>query len=157
MTESILVVDGHNAMHAWEECAELLRKFSGTSAARARLISELSLFHDVSTWNVVLVFDRKKHGETVQPAEKAANDGGVRVLFASGKRSADGVIETIVAKYASDCRMMVASNDRMVLHAALGGGAEAISIKGMIEMIEHERRNFSERNRGYFRDDDGRS
>ncbi len=157
MSDSILVVDGHNAMHAWEECAELLRKSSGTFAARARLISELSLLHDASTWKVVVVFDRSKHGEAVQPAEKPANDGGVRVLFADGKRSADGVIENIVAKYAADCRMMVASNDLMVLHAALGGGAEAISITGMLEMIEHERRKFSDRNRGYFRNGDGRS
>lgn len=157
MSESILVVDGHNAMHAWEECAELLRQSSGTSAARARLISELSLIHDASPWKVVVVFDRSKHGEAVQPAEKAANDGGVRVLFADGKRSADGVIESIVARYAADCRMMVASNDRMVLHAALGGGAEALSIAGLLEMIEHQRRNFSEGNRGHFRDCDGRS
>jgi len=157
MSDNILVVDGHNAIHAWDECAELLRNSSGTSAARARLVSELSLFHDVSPWKVVVVFDRSRHGEAVQPAGKAANEVGVRVLFADGKRSADGVIESIVAKYAADCRMMVASNDRMVLHAALGGGAEAISITSLIEMIQHERRNFSERSREYFRDGDGRS
>ena len=152
MSENILVVDGHTAMHAWEECVALLRNSRGTSAARARLISELSLFHDASVWQVVVVFDRHPSRGSMDAAEEAKGDGGVRVLYADGKRSADGMIESIVAKYAARCRMMVASNDRMVLHAALGGGAEAISIKGLLEMLDRERHNFDERNRKYLRD-----
>ena len=155
MSERILVVDGHNVMHAWSATKALLASSNGTSTARAHLTSELSLFHDASGWKVLLVFDRAS--QTVnQSADRSSDSDGIKVIFADGKRSADGIIESITAQFAKDCEMLVASNDRAVAAAAMGNGAEVVSARGLRDLIDRHEKQYRERNRGYFRDRDRR-
>jgi predicted RNA-binding protein with PIN domain len=92
MPESFLIVDGHSIIFAWPELLALQRR-SG-AAAREDLIKTLTEYQDLSGVNVVVVFDGK--GERIN---EVTEPGGIQIFYSNAGRTADEIVERLVAKY----------------------------------------------------------
>lgn len=111
-----LLVDGHSVIFAWPELRALhVRRMV---SARDALIKRLTAYQDQSAVRVVLVFDGKgaKVAEETEP-------GGIQVFYAPAGRTADSIIERLVAKYSAAHRLTVASSDGLVQQTSLSFGA----------------------------------
>jgi len=127
----VLIVDGHSVLHAAPAYRDLLA--TSEPAARDALSRDLASLHDTSDWHVVLVFDgnRARH-------DNQSDRGGMQVIYSSARESADHVIEKLALRHAGDYSIIVASNDRLVLTNVLASGAHSISVRGLLEMLDHE-------------------
>ena len=141
---SVLVVDGHSVIHAWDELRDLHR--TRGAAARDELVRRLGFLHDSSDWHVVLVFDGRNPvvGEDHVP-------GGLQVFYSDAGRSADHLIERLAVKYAGTCRLTVATDDNLVRQACMASGGDAISTHGLRLLLEHEAKAFRRTHRGRLR------
>ncbi|QQL43949.1 NYN domain-containing protein [Sulfuriroseicoccus oceanibius] len=149
MERRLLLVDGHSAIHAWPEMKSVIRRGGGdaTEPARRMLVQALAAIADATEVEVAVVFDGKG-GRHEQVDESTT---GIRVVFSGGKRSADGMIERVVAKHGAEIAITVASNDRLVLDAAMAGGADAMSIRGLQQWVDSCDRDFRDRYGRYLR------
>lgn len=129
--EKILIVDGHSAIFAMPEFAALHRG-STRDLARLEIIKWLQRFADLTDWHVVLVFD----GKQAERNFEGGKDSGLLVIYSKGGETADTVIERLAARFAEKDRVLVASNDRMVLLTVTSFGAEGMSIRGLIDLVE---------------------
>ena len=132
-----LLVDGHSVIFAWPE---LRARHVGPrrAAAREELVRLLTSYQDQSGVRVVVVFDGRGPGRR---ASDASEPGGVQVFYAPAGRSADEVLERLVAKYAEAHRLVVATADRLVEQTALTFGAEGgLSPEGLREVIARAER-----------------
>ncbi len=115
-----LIVDGHSILFAWPE----LRTLHGQrmSLAREALVRMLTAYQDASGTRVVAVFDGQgdKLQETTEP-------GGIQIFYSARGQTADSVIERLVAVYASQHELTVASADRLERQTATSFGGETIS------------------------------
>jgi len=132
---TILLVDGHSILFAWKELRAL--QMNAGAAARATLLQMLGELHDSSDWHVVVVFDGQ--GGEIQTEKIPA---GLQVVYSSSQRTADDVIERLVVKYADRHRIVVASDDHLERQVVMASGAEAISSKGLRDLIIAESRRF---------------
>lgn len=130
MSERILIVDGHSAIFAVPEFADLHRG-AARHVARLELVKWLQRFADVSEWNVVVVFDGKQAERNVE----GGKEEGVLVIYSRKGETADSVIERLAARFGEKDQVRVASNDRMVLMTVTAFGAEGMGIGGLVEMI----------------------
>jgi predicted RNA-binding protein with PIN domain len=134
-----LIVDGHSVIFAWPELRRLqLRR---TAAARDALIKTLTDYQDQSGVRVVIVFD----GRGARATEET-EPGGVQVFYAPTGKTADDLIERLVAKYGATHRLTVATSDRMEQQTVISFGAAsclyAEQLKGLVELAA---RDFSRR------------
>lgn len=115
-----LLVDGHSVIFAWPE----LRRLHGrrTALAREELVKRLTEYQDASGVRVVAVFDGKGDATNEESAP-----GGIQVFYSAGAKTADSIIERLVAKYASEHEMTVATGDHMEQQTVISFGAAAIS------------------------------
>ena len=102
----VLIVDGHSMVFQWPE----LRKLHGknTAAAREQLVRLLTRYQDSSGFHVGVVFDGKGSRSTEEK-----NPGGIQIFYSGSSKTADSVIERIVASYASKYDIVVATDDHM--------------------------------------------
>lgn len=127
---AILFVDGHSAVFSDSELSALHKE--QPRRARQELIDWLSSYQDASEVSVVLVFDgtrKERHSE-------GGTEGEILVIYTEAGGSADAVIEELVARQAQKHRVMVASNDRLVLDGSSAKGAEVVSIRNLQEEVE---------------------
>ncbi len=119
-----LIVDGHSVIFAWPE----LRKLHGrrTGAAREELIKILTAYQDASGVRVVAVFDGK--GEK---SNEDSSPGGIQVFYSATGQTADSIVERLVAKYASEHEMTVATDDHLEQQTATTFGALVVSAEGL--------------------------
>ncbi len=100
----VLVVDGHSMIFQWPE----LRALHGRNGAAARdqLARALTRYQDSSGRHVVAVFDGKgpRDNEASEPA-------GIQIFYSQAGRTADSVIERLVATYAARYDIVVATDD----------------------------------------------
>ena len=144
MSREYLLVDGHSVIFAWPELRALhVRRMV---AARDALVKLLTDYQDQSGVHVVLVFD----GQGARTSEDPAADG-IQVFYAAAGRTADGVIERLVAKYAGQHRLTVATSDHLEQQTAISfGAAGCVSAEGLREVLAAAGRAF-ERRAGEFR------
>lgn len=126
---SYLVVDGNNIIHAWEDLLSLHRKRRGLG--HSALCQRLRLYHDVSDFRVVIVFDGKSG-----PRQEEREPGGFQVIYTDGGSTADDVIERLTARYSSRYRMVVATNDRAEQDLVAAFGAEVWSAEMLRSEVE---------------------
>ena len=146
MSLEYLLVDGHSVIFAWPELRTLhVRRMA---AAREALVKLLTDYQDQSGVRVVLVFD----GRGVRTSEEAASPDGIQVFYASADRTADSVIERLVAKYAADYRITVATSDHLEQQTAISfGAAGCVSAEGLRDVLAAATREFERRARDYRR------
>ncbi len=138
-----LLVDGHSVIFAWPE----LRRLHGRrmAAARDALIRQLTDYQDQSGVRVVLVFD----GRGAKATEES-EPGGIQVFYAPAGRTADQLIERLVAKYAGAHRLTVATSDRLEQQTAISfGAALCVSAEQLPGVLETSARDFTRRARVY--------
>jgi predicted RNA-binding protein with PIN domain len=127
-----LIVDGHSVIFAWPE----LRQLHGrrTALARDRLVKLLTEYQDASGVRVVAVFD----GKGAKPTE-ATEPGGIQIFYSGIGQTADDIVERLVAKYASQHEITVATSDLMEQQTATSFGALVVSAEGLRPWLEEAR------------------
>ena len=96
---------------------------------------------------VVVVFD----GKGARTTEETAPDG-IQVFYAPAGRTADEIIERLVAKYAATHRLVVATSDGLEQTTALAfGAAGCVSAEGLRDVLASAERAFNQRAKNYRR------
>lgn len=141
-----LLVDGHSVIFAWPELRALhLRRMA---AARDALIKRLTDYQDQSGVRVVLVFD----GRGARTTEEPTSTDGIQVFYAPAGRTADAVIERLVARYAAEHRLTVATSDGLEQQTVLTfGAAGCVSAEGLRGVLAAAEREFDRRAREHRR------
>ena len=136
MPESFLIVDGHSIIFAWPELLALQRR-SG-AAAREDLIKTLTKYQDLSGVNVVVVFDGK--GERIN---EVTEPGGIQIFYSNAGRTADEIVERLVAKYGHKHAITVATADLLEQQTVISFGAQCVGSVGLRRRIEDSRTDFA--------------
>ncbi len=133
--ESVLLVDGNNILHAWEDLRVLHKTRKGS--AHVELCRRLTSFQDVSNYvRIVVVFDGR--GARI---EEERVPHGIQVFYSDSSRTADDIIERLVHKYAERYTLHVATDDVMEQDAVIAAGAEALSalmLRNLVDQAESE-------------------
>ena len=144
MPARVLIVDGHSMIFQWPELRKLHAK--NTATAREQLVRLLTRYQDSSGAHVCVVFD----GKGAKNSEEK-NPGGIQIFYSGSAKTADSVIERIVAAYSSKYEIVVATDDNMerTTVETFGGGwmsseQLALEMRGadadVSELIERLRR-----------------
>lgn len=128
--DKVLIVDGHSAIFSTPWLREV--HFTNPDSGRDALTQELSNFHNLSDYSVILVFDGK--GSKID--KEGGSDRDILILYSRTNQTADTIIERLAAKHAKRYDLRVASNDRMVLESCYASGALAMSIDGLWDLID---------------------
>jgi len=119
-----LIVDGHSVIFAWPELRRQHAK--RTVLARDELVKILTAYQDASGVRVVAVFD----GNGTRSNE-ATEPGGIQVFYSGAGQTADEIVERLVAKYAGQHEITVATSDLMEQQTATSFGALVVSAEGL--------------------------
>src|SRR3984893_866794 len=136
MRESFLIVDGHSIIFAWPELLALQRRRG--SAAREDLIKILTEYQDLSGVNVVVVFDGK--GERIN---EVTEPGGIQIFYSNAGRTADEIVERLVAKYGKTFMITVATADLMEQQTVASFGGQPIGSEGLRRLIQDAQAEFA--------------
>jgi predicted RNA-binding protein with PIN domain len=136
MPESFLIVDGHSIIFAWPELLALQRRRG--SAAREDLIKILTEYQDLSGVNVVVVFDGK--GERIN---EVTEPGGIQIFYSNAGRTADEIVERLVAKYGHKHAITVATADLLEQQTVISFGGQSVGSEGLRRRIEDARADFA--------------
>lgn len=123
-----LIVDGHSVIFAWPELRQLHTR--RTALARDELVKALTHYQDASGVHVVVVFDGKgaKLSEETVP-------GGIQIFYSGSANTADDIVERLVARYAAEREITVATSDRLEQQTVLSFGATVVSAEGLRDVI----------------------
>ncbi len=132
-----LIVDGHSIVFAWPELRALHAR--RPAAARDALIKTLVDYQDGSGIRVVLVFD----GQGPKASEESE---AIQVFYSPSGKTADDLVERLVAKYGATHRLTVATSDRMEQQTAITfGAASCVSAEGLRTLVENAGRELGRR------------
>lgn len=131
-----LLVDGHSVIFAWPELRKLHTR--RTALARDELVKILTAYQDASGVRVVVVFD----GKGGQASEESA-PGGIQIFYSAAGQTADSIVERLVAKYASEHEITVATSDLMEQQTVTSFGALVVSSEGLRAWLEDARRDLA--------------
>ena len=129
MSEHFLIVDGHSIIFSWPELLALHQR--NAAIARDSLVKTLTAYQDVSGSLVVVVFDGK--GAMVNKIEEP---GGIQIFYSNAGRTADEIVERLVAKYAKKFSITVATADLLEQQTVTSFGAQPIGSEGLRRMIQ---------------------
>jgi predicted RNA-binding protein with PIN domain len=123
-----LIVDGHSVIFAWPELRTLHAR--RTALAREELVKVLTQYQDASGVHVVVVFDGKgaKLSDETVP-------GGIQIFYSGSTKTADDIVERLVAKYAAEREITVATSDRLEQQTVVSFGATVVSADGLRDVI----------------------
>ncbi len=106
MNAQVLIVDGHSMIFQWPELRGLHQR--KTATARERLTQMMARFQDATGVHVTLVFDG-----TGPRANQDEHHTQIQVFYSGSGQTADSVIERLVARYASEYTIVVATDDNL--------------------------------------------
>jgi predicted RNA-binding protein with PIN domain len=136
VSESFLIVDGHSIIFAWPELLALHQR--NTSVARDTLVRTLTAYQDVSGTHVVVVFDGK--GTMVNKIEEP---GGIQIFYSNAGRTADEIVERLVAKYGKTFTITVATADLLEQQTVTSFGGQPIGSEGLRRLIQDAQAEFA--------------
>lgn len=128
----VLIVDGHSVIFAWPEIRKLHHR--RMILARDEVVKRLTEYQDASGVHVVAVFDGK--GERTN---EATEPGGIQIFYSGANQTADDIIERLVAKYATEHEITVATSDMMEQQTVISFGASCVSVEGLQAMLDDAR------------------
>jgi predicted RNA-binding protein with PIN domain len=122
MSDRWVLVDGYSVLHAWPK----LRRLAGRRLEQQREALErvLGQYADHTRRKVTVVFDgyaAKRKPDAVAPSP------GIDVLFSERGKTADDVIERMVAQAEQPAGILVVSSDNMERHTVESLGAQSMS------------------------------
>ncbi len=115
-----LLVDGHSVIFAWDDLRGVHER--DRTAARERLVRQLQDYQDFTGVRVVLVFDGRGPSRS---KGKPARDS-IQVIYSPDGRTADSVIERLVAAHGQRAEITVATADNMERQTVITFGAFCI-------------------------------
>lgn len=124
-----LLVDAHSVIFAWPALRSLHRRHM--EAARDQLVQRLTAYQDATGTRVVIVFD----GKGPRTSQESI-PGGVQIFYSGAKGTADQIIERLVAKYAGEHDMTVATDDLLEQQTAITFGGLAISTEALAKLLD---------------------
>jgi predicted RNA-binding protein with PIN domain len=136
MSAQILIVDGHSIIFAWPELRAM--HDSKTAPAREKLTRILTEYQDLSGTHVVLVFDGR--GPMIS---EESEPGGIQVFYSNTGRTADDIIERLVAKYGMLYSVTVATSDLLEQQTAIAFGGNCISADSLRKLVTSARSDFN--------------
>lgn len=129
--EQLLIVDGHSAIFGIEALRDL-HHGPKRHLARHELVKALRAIGDRGEWKVVVVFD----GRQSERGYEGGNEDGILIIYSKARETADAVIERLAARFAEKGdRVMVATNDGMILLTATTFGAEGMRIEALEDWL----------------------
>ena len=131
-----LIVDGHSVIFAWPELRKLHAR--RTALARDELVKLLTEYQDASGVRVVAVFD----GQGGKASEESA-PGGIQIFYSAAGQTADAIVERLVAKYAGQHEITVATSDLMEQQTVTSFGALVVSADGLRPYLDEARGDLS--------------
>lgn len=131
-----LFVDGYNVLHAWRWLSASNTRGAEFQNARERLIETVRVMHDVDRFDVTIVFDGRG---SATAEDAAAMEAGFTVLYAPADRTADGVIEALVAAHAEPRRCVVVTADHLERETVTAAGASCLSPDDLAAWCERSR------------------
>ena len=118
-----LLIDGHSIIHAWPELrAQHSRGGQQRHTARDLLLQRMRHYQDMTGEQVIVVFD----GTQARTTEEREQDG-LQIFYADKGRTADSIIERLVAKYGKEHDMRAATADGMIRETVSAFGGNWIS------------------------------
>lgn len=123
-----LIVDCHSVIFAWPELRKLHDRRN--VLARDELTKILTAYQDASGVRVVAVFD----GRGGKSSEDSA-PGGIQIFYSAAAQTADQIIERLVAKYASEHDITVATSDLLEQQTVTTFGAYVVSAEGLRDLV----------------------
>lgn len=125
----VLIVDAHSVIFAWPELRQLHSR--RMVLARDALTKILTAYHDYSGVHVVVVFDGKgkRFSEETEP-------GGIQAFYSGHDQTADDIIERLVAGYASQHQITVATSDLLEQQTVTSFGASCVSAEGLRTLLD---------------------
>ncbi len=133
-----LIVDGHSVIFAWPELRKLHSR--RTALARDELVKALTHYQDATGIHVVAVFDGKG-GKTSEDS----TPGAIQVFYSASGQTADDVVERLVAKYAPEHDITVATSDLAEQQTVLAFGAYTLSAEGLRDILREARGDLARR------------
>ncbi|MGK0187660.1 MAG: putative RNA-binding protein with PIN domain [Verrucomicrobiales bacterium] len=125
-----LFVDGHSIIFAWDDLRALHAR--NTSMARDELCRRMTTYQDCMQQRVVIVFDGK--GEKTQAVDRSSDD--IQVIYSGKGKTADDVIERLVAQYSERYDLTVATADRAEMDTVMAFGAFCITPRTLLEYLD---------------------
>jgi predicted RNA-binding protein with PIN domain len=138
MKPRVLIVDGHSMIFQWPDLT--LQHAKRGAVARETLIRMLTGLQDNSDWNVAVVFDG-----TGSKNSEASEPHGIKVFYSRDGQTADSIIERLVAKYAEQYEVTVATDDIMERTTVETFGGSTMSAFQLREEIDVAGREMDER------------
>jgi predicted RNA-binding protein with PIN domain len=129
MAFEYLIVDGHSVIFAWPELRELHARRS--SLARDALVKRLRDYQDWTGTRVVVVFD----GQGAQTSA-IADPGEIQIFYSRSGLTADAVVERLASKYASEFKLLIATDDQLEQQTAAACGAECMSAEALRGLLQ---------------------
>lgn len=125
-----ILVDGYSLLHSWPELAAGAARHS--EAARDALVEMLTHYQDACGTPVTVFFDGTG-ARRGKPKNQAA--GTVEILFSSGGRTADDLIERAAHRFQDYGEVLVVTDDFAERNTVSGLGASVASCGNFIRMI----------------------
>ena len=133
-----LLVDGYNVVHSWPETRAMLPR--DIDAAAELLVERLAVLHDPETFEVTVVFDGQREINEIAHDGRGSHPG---VIYAKFGKSADAVIEEIVARAPDASAFTVVSRDNALGVSTFSSGAQVIGPDALLGMVTREKRKLS--------------
>ncbi|MEZ5329933.1 MAG: NYN domain-containing protein [Verrucomicrobiales bacterium] len=125
-----LFVDGHSIIFAWEDLRALHER--NPMLAREELCRRMTVYQDTMQQRVVVVFDGK--GEKTQAKDGSTDD--IVVIYSGKGKTADDVIERLVAQYSERYELTVATGDRAEMDTVMAFGGFCITPRTLLEYLD---------------------
>lgn len=103
--------------------------------ARDEVVKLLTEYQDSTGIHVVAVFD----GKGAQKATEASEPGGIQIFYSGADRTADDIIERLVAKYANEHEIVVATSDLLEQQTVISFGAMCVSAEALKTLLDDAR------------------
>jgi predicted RNA-binding protein with PIN domain len=134
-----LIIDGYNLLHQDDALANTLGDFQD---ARRRLVRRIECAAIEMASHTTVVFDGREDG-----IDTALSAPHLEVVFSPANRTADGVIERMVASSSAPGKICVVTSDRVEEQIVSSAGASVLSCEFFIHRINAaERPDVSRRN-----------
>jgi hypothetical protein len=126
-----ILVDGYSLLHTWPELAAGSPRHS--EAARDALVELLTQYQDACGTPVTIFFDGTG-GRRGKPKNNSVR--AVEVLFSSGGRTADDLIERAAHRFQDYGEVLVVTDDFAERDTVSGFGGSVASCANFIRMID---------------------
>jgi len=140
-----VLVDGHSVIHAWPELRGLHQRGEHRHQAREVLMRELRDYQDAAGVQVVVVFDGRG-----QRLTEEREPGGLQVLYAPAGKTADDIIERLVAENGEAHDLTVVTADmaeRMTVEAFGAHWVAPGTFRGQLDGLRQGMREYLDRRR----------